>query len=54
MTQDNLPDRYSEAHTRLGELYTDQEGWSRKIVINIAAFGRFSGDRTIAEYAKGI
>jgi starch phosphorylase len=45
---------YSEAHARLGELYTDQEGWSRKIVINIAASGKFSSDRTIAEYAKDI
>ena len=28
---------YSEAHTRLGELYTNQEQWSRKAVLNIAA-----------------
>ena len=45
---------YSEAHARLGELYTDQEGWSRKAILNIAASGRFSSDRTIAEYAKSI
>jgi len=45
---------YSEAHARLGELYTDQEGWSRKAILNIAASGRFSSDRTIAEYAKEI
>ncbi len=45
---------YSEAHARLGELYTDQEGWSRKAVLNIAASGTFSSDRTIAEYAKEI
>jgi starch phosphorylase len=45
---------YSEAHGRLGQLYTDQEGWSGKAVLNIAASGRFSSDRTIAEYAKDI
>ena len=43
---------YSDAHTRLGELYTDQEAWSDKAVLNIAGSGMFSSDRTIAEYAK--
>jgi starch phosphorylase len=45
---------YSEAHARLGELYADQESWSRKAVINIAASRTFSSDRTIAEYARDI
>jgi starch phosphorylase len=45
---------YSEAHARLGELYTDQESWSRKAILNIAASGKFSSDRTIAEYANEI
>ena len=45
---------YSEAHTRLGELYGDQEKWSRKAVLNIAASRTFSSDRTIAEYARDI
>ncbi len=45
---------YSEAHARLGELYADQDAWSRKAILNIAASGRFSSDRTIAEYAKSI
>jgi starch phosphorylase len=45
---------YSEAHARLGELYADQEQWSRKAVLNIAASRRFSSDRTIAEYARDI
>jgi starch phosphorylase len=45
---------YSEAHARLGELYTDQETWSRKAVLNIAASRSFSSDRTIAEYARDI
>jgi starch phosphorylase len=45
---------YSDAHARLGQLYADQEEWSRKAILNIAASGKFSSDRTIAEYAKEI
>jgi len=45
---------YSEAHVSLAKLYADQEGWSRKVILNIAASGKFSSDRTIAEYAKEI
>lgn len=45
---------YGQAHQRLGELYADPEQWTRKSILNIAASGRFSSDRTIAEYAKEI
>jgi starch phosphorylase len=45
---------YAQAHQRLGELYADQLAWTRKVILNIAASGRFSSDRTIAEYAKEI
>ncbi|HSP93699.1 MAG TPA: glycogen/starch/alpha-glucan phosphorylase [Thermoanaerobaculia bacterium] len=38
---------------RLREL-SDQEAWSRKAVLNIAASRTFSSDRTIAEYASEI
>ncbi len=45
---------YSDAHTRLGELYADKEAWSRKVVMNIATSGNFSSDRTIAQYTSEI
>lgn len=45
---------YGEAHQRLGELYRDEESWSRKAILNIAAAGKFSSDRTIDEYARDI
>jgi starch phosphorylase len=45
---------YGEAHVRLGKLYADQEEWSRKAILNIAASRTFSSDRTITEYARDI
>jgi starch phosphorylase len=45
---------YAQAQQRLGELYADPDAWTRKAVINVACSGKFSSDRTIAEYAAGI
>jgi starch phosphorylase len=45
---------YIQAQERLGELYADPNGWARKAILNVAASGKFSSDRTIAEYASGI
>ncbi len=42
---------YLEADRRLLALYADPEGWARKVILNIAHSGKFSSDRTIAEYA---
>ena len=45
---------YLDADQKLGELYADQDAWTRKVILNVAASGKFSSDRTIAEYAKEI
>jgi len=45
---------YSEAHERVGRLYADRQGWASKAILNVAASGKFSSDRTIAEYARDI
>ncbi len=45
---------YLEADRRLLESYADPEDWLRKVIHNIAHSGKFSSDRTIAEYAAEI
>jgi starch phosphorylase len=45
---------YLEADRQLTELYAEPEGWTRKAIANVASAGKFSSDRTIAEYAAGI
>jgi len=45
---------YATAHERALKEYGDQEAWSRKAVLNVAASGKFSSDRTIREYADQI
>mgnify|MGYP003693555595 CR=1 FL=1 len=35
-------------------LYADPDGWARKAILNVAGSGKFSSDRTIAEYAADI
>ncbi len=45
---------YLEADERLCHLYEDRQEWARKAILNIAGSGKFSSDRTIAEYASEI
>jgi starch phosphorylase len=45
---------YAEVQQRVGALYADQDAWARMAIINVASSGKFSSDRTIAEYATGI
>ena len=45
---------YLEADQRLLTLYSDPDAWARKAILNVAKSGKFSTDRTIAEYAAEI
>jgi len=45
---------YLDADQRLCELYSDPQEWARKAILNVAGSGKFSSDRTIAEYAADI
>ena len=45
---------YLEADQRLLDLYADPDAWAKKAILNVAGSGKFSSDRTIAEYAGDI
>jgi len=45
---------YCQAHERLGALYADPGAWAHKAILNVASSGKFSSDRTIAEYTADI
>ena len=45
---------YVNTQDRLQNVYRDADKWNRMAIINVAASGVFSSDRTINEYAKDI
>jgi starch phosphorylase len=45
---------YLEADAGVRNLYADPGSWARKAILNVAGSGKFSSDRTIAEYASDI
>jgi glycogen phosphorylase len=45
---------YLEADQRLCDVYANSDGWGHKVILNVAGSGKFSSDRTIAEYAAQI
>ena len=45
---------YCAVQDRISEEYQDQDKWTEKAILNVAKSGKFSSDRTIAEYAKDI
>jgi len=45
---------YLDAQQRVAEAYHDEEHWTRMSILNTAASGHFSTDRTIAEYNRDI
>ena len=45
---------YLAAQETIGAAFDDQSGWTRKAILNVARMGKFSSDRTVAEYARDI
>jgi starch phosphorylase len=45
---------YLGADQRLTDLYAHPDLWAEKAITNVASSGKFSSDRTIAEYAADI
>jgi glycogen phosphorylase len=52
----NLADlrSYLDADLRAVQLYGDAASWARKAMLNVAASGKFSSDRSIEQYAREI
>jgi glycogen phosphorylase len=45
---------YVQAQEQVGALYAQPDAWARKAILNVGHSGKFSSDRTIAEYAADI
>jgi starch phosphorylase len=45
---------YLEADRGRCALYAEPEAWAAKAIVNVVSSGKFSSDRTIAEYAADI
>jgi glycogen phosphorylase len=45
---------YVDAQQRVSQAFRDQEHWTRMSILNVAASGRFSSDRTILDYNRDI
>jgi starch phosphorylase len=45
---------YVNCQDEVGQLYRDSDEWARRAILNTVGMGKFSSDRTIAEYARDI
>ncbi len=45
---------YLQAQERVEQIYRDPDEWTRRAILNVARMGKFSSDRTVAEYARDI
>ncbi|MGF1541746.1 MAG: glycogen/starch/alpha-glucan phosphorylase [Pleurocapsa sp.] len=45
---------YIECQARVGKAYKDPDNWTRMSILNVARMGKFSSDRSIAEYCQDI
>jgi len=47
-------DSYIEAQDKVNAAYKDPSKWAKMSILNIASSGKFSSDRTIAQYGREI
>ncbi|KAM3869189.1 glycogen phosphorylase, muscle form [Diretmus argenteus] len=47
-------EEYIKCQERVNALYKNPKEWTKKVIYNIAGSGKFSSDRTIAQYAREI
>ncbi|ATS17766.1 glycogen phosphorylase [Parathermosynechococcus lividus PCC 6715] len=45
---------YIDCHQRAAQAFRDKDRWTQMSILNVARMGKFSSDRTIAEYCKDI
>jgi starch phosphorylase len=45
---------YADCHAKVRKAYLDKDSWTRMSILNVARSGKFSSDRSIAEYAGNI
>lgn len=45
---------HCQAQEKVSALYVEPHAWARRAILNVASSGKFSSDRTIAEYASDI
>ncbi len=45
---------YIDCQDRVSQAFRDQDNWTRMSILNVARMGKFSSDRTIAQYAEEI
>jgi starch phosphorylase len=45
---------YIEAQEKVDQAFGDKSHWAQMVINNVAGSGKFSSDRTIAEYAEDI
>jgi glycogen phosphorylase len=45
---------YLDCQERVGQAFRDSDNWTRMSILNVARMGKFSSDRTIAQYCQEI